>query len=167
MSGTVAISNATSATQDRLLRISVGLLGVTLAIVVFGGLASFYKILNTETNTSKTQDGIDIQGCRSLFNADVVAAQGNASAVILAGLYAVAAKDDVALNDLLKADPKTNKSLYEVTVEEIYKSRDAYRKAVDESNQHPESFIARCKAKQAQFTTVTTRPVPTTNPGGN
>jgi len=156
---------ASASTQDKLLKVSVVLLVITLTLIIGGGLFSIGQLTNTNSTTSKTQDGIDIQGCRSLFNADVVTAQGNAFVVILSGLYAVAADDDAGLDDLLRVDPKTGTSLYEDTVEDIYKARDAYKRAVDNSNKDPEKFVLQCKARQAKVTT-TTRPIPTTKPGG-
>jgi len=154
--------------QDKLLKVAVGLLLLTLFIVVFGGLLSLYKLSNTEASTSRTQSGIDIQGCRSLYNADVISAQGNALVVILSGLYAVAAEDDAGLEDLLRVDPTTNKSMYEDTVGDIYAARDEYKRAVDLSNTDPDEFVRTCKAKQAKKEKAN-RPVPsssTTRPGG-
>lgn len=155
-------------TQDRLLKVVVRLLLLTLGIMIAGGLLSLYKLSNTEETTTRTQSGIDIQGCRSLYNADVISAQGNALVVILSGLYAVAAEDDAGLEDLLRVDPTTNKSVYEDTVGDIYAARDEYKRAVELSNADSKKFVTECKAKQVEKK-KSTRPVPsssTTRPGG-
>jgi len=65
-------------------------------------------------------------------------------------------------------DPKTNTSLYEDTVGDIYTARDEYKRAVELSNEDPNKFVRECKTKQAKKEKAN-RPVPsssTTRPGG-
>jgi len=155
--------------QARLIRSALILTAINVIIVIGAGLITLPKIVSTLETTGRVQDGIDIQGCRSLYNADVVTAQTNALVIALAGLKATVVDDDAGLQDLVTPDPKTNITPYDTTVQDIYEARDEYKRAVDMSNTDPVAFIEQCERKQGRKTEKPSRPVPsssTTRPGG-
>jgi len=155
--------------QARLIRWALILTVMNVIIVVTAGLVTLPKVVNTERTTGRVQDGIDIQGCRSLYNADVVTAQTNALVVVLAGLKATATDDDGGLQDLVTPDPTTNITPYDTTVGDIYTAWDEYKRAVDLSNTNPAKFVEQCEKKQGKKQEKPSRPVPsstTTRPGG-
>lgn len=155
--------------QSRLIRWALILTVLNVIIVIGAGLVTLPRIVSTEKTTGRVQDGIDIQGCRSLYNADVVTAQTNALVVVLAGLKATVLEDDAGLKDLVTPDPTTNITPYDITVQDVYTARDEYKKAVDLSNTDPVKFMERCLTKQDKKTEKPTRPIPsssTTRPGG-
>jgi len=149
--------------QARLIRWALILTAANVVIVVGAGLITLPKIVSTLETTGRVQDGIDIQGCRSLYNADVVTAQANALVVVLAGLKATATDDDGGLQDLITPDPTTNVTPYDTTVRDIYEARDEYKRAVDLSNTHPDKFMERCLEKQGKKTQRASRPVPSSS----
>ena len=149
--------------QSKLLRWALILTALNVVIVLGAGMVTLPRIVETQTATGKVQDGIDLQGCRSLYNADVVTAQTNALVVVLAGLKATATKDDAGLEDLVRPDPATNITPYDTTVGDIYDARDAYKAAVDLSNRDPDKFMDRCVKKQAIETAPAARPVPSSS----
>jgi len=157
--------------QSKLLKRALILTAINVIIVIGAGIITLPKIINTQKTTGRVQDGIDIQGCRSLYNADVVTAQTNALVVVLAGLKATATKDDGGLEDLITPDPKTNITPYDTTVGDIYAARDAYKAAVDLSNTDTHLFMERCCMKQKIKEAPPARPIPsstittTTKPG--
>lgn len=157
--------------QSRLLRWALALTAINVVIVLGAGLVTLPRIVDTQSTTGAVRDGIDIQGCRSLYNADVVTAQANALVVVLAGLKATATDDDGGLQDLVTPDPKTNITPYDTTVGDIYAARDAYKAAVDLSNTDLDKFMAECVEKQKVPEAPAARPVPsstssiTTKPG--
>lgn len=157
--------------QSKMLRWALILTAVNVVIVIVAGIVSLPKVINTQVVTGKVQSGVDLQGCRSLYNADVVTAQTNALVVVLAGLKATATKDDGGLQDLITPDPDTNITPYDTTVGDIYSARDAYKQAIDMSNTNPEKFMKKCKAKQEVKEASPARPIPsstittTTEPG--
>ena len=150
-------------TQARLIRWALILTAANVVIVIGAGLITLPKITSTQETTGRVQDGIDIQGCRSLYNADVVTAQANALVVVLAGLKATATDDDGGLQDLITPDPETNVTPYDTTVRDIYNARDEYKRAVDLSNTDPVKFIQQCLEKQGKKTAKPSRPVPSSS----
>ena len=149
--------------QAKLIRWALILTAANVIIVIGAGLITLPKIVSTQETTGRVQDGIDIQGCRSLYNADVVTAQTNALVVVLAGLKATATDDDGGLQDLITPDPTTNVTPYDTTVRDIYVARDQYKQAVDLSNTDPEKFIDQCLVKQGRKTERPSRPVPSSS----
>lgn len=149
--------------QAKLIRWALILTAANIIIVIGAGLITLPKIVSTQETTGRVQDGIDIQGCRSLYNADVVTAQTNALVVVLAGLKATATDDDGGLQDLITPDPATNVTPYDTTVRDIYVARDQYKRAVDLSNTDPEKFIHQCSVKQGKKTERPSRPVPSSS----
>ena len=155
--------------QSRLIRWALILTVLNVIIVIGAVLVTLPRIVSTEKTTGRVQDGIDIQGCRSLYNADVVTAQTNALVVVLAGLKATVMEDDAGLQDLVTPDPVTNLTPYDITVRDVYIARDEYKKAVDLSNTNPVKFMEKCRTKQGEKVKKPSCPVPsssTTRPGG-